>query len=307
MRKTLKGSDSAMLLMCKNSPVYDISLGRAINDELMPGSMLRGMSFESWSKHRKSVISNVMARKAYFNAFGYGPEDIAERKTHILSLSDCYWKKHENESPLFEDISPYYNDFWDGECVYNGGAIPTIYTQGAVGKYWIDRNRLYKEGCAVELEAYKLAEALGIPCNKVEEAHGKPGIIVYNFTNSDVMLEPAICSGKFMGTFFPTLDEVTANFGEAGIVMLAFDAITGNTDRHLENLGFLRDANTGRYLGMAPLYDFDHVLEADGEGDYLIAQLPKHPIIEGLCEQTLSVSEQPVFRARARTILRRLF
>ena len=292
-----------MLLMCKDTPIYDIKSDIILNEGMMPGSMLKGMSFESWTKHRKSVLSNTIARKVYFTAFGYESEDVAERKTHMLSLSDCYWLKHEGEDEVFKHISPYHISFWDGTGDYQGGAIPTIYTSGAVSKYWLDRDRLYKQGCSVELEAYNLAVDLDIPCNKVEEAPDKTGIIIYNITNSDVMLEPAICSGKFKGTFFPTIDEVITNFGEAGLRMLAFDAITGNTDRHLENFGFLRNANTGEYLGMAPLYDFDHTLEADGVKDYLITQLPKHQVIKIMCERVLTMSEQSVFRARAQAIL----
>jgi len=172
-----------------------------------------------------------------------------------------------------------------------------------VSKYWIDSCRLYKKGCAVELEAYNLAIALNIPCNKIEKAPDESGIVVYNFTNSNAMLEPAICSGKFKGTFFPTIDEIVAGLGEAGLKMLAFDAVTGNTDRHLENFGFLRNADNGEYLSMAPLYDFDHVLEAQGADDFLITQLPKHPIIEQVCRKVIAVTEQPVFRLRARAIL----
>jgi hypothetical protein len=291
--------------MCKETPIYDLNTKTVLCAGLMPGSVLYGMSIETWAMHRKSVLSNVIARKVYFSAFGYEPEAFEERKTHMLSLSDCYWKKSDNEDIGFDEISPYYTEFWDGTGMYRGGAIPTIYTSGAVSKYWIDRDRLYKKGCTVELEAYSLAAELGIPCNKVEESPDKSGIIVYNITNPDVMLEPAICSGRFRGTFFPTIDEVVTNFGEDGLAMLAFDAITGNVDRHLENFGFLRDANTGEYLGMAPLYDFDHVLEACGVDDYLITQLPKHPVVERICRQTLSVSEQPVFCARAQAILER--
>ena len=44
--------------------------------------------------------------------------------------------------------------------------------------------------------------------------------------------------------------------------MLIIDAITGNGDRHAGNFGYLRDADSGEYLGMAPLYDFDHALDA---------------------------------------------
>ena len=84
--------------MCKDTPVYEIENKQILNEGLMPGAMLEGMSYESWVQHRKSVISNVIARRAYFTAFGYEAEDKAERKTHIMSLSDCYWRKYENES-----------------------------------------------------------------------------------------------------------------------------------------------------------------------------------------------------------------
>ena len=194
-----------MVLMCKDSPVYDIEKNRVLNRNLMPGSMLEGMSFDIWAQHRKSVISNVIARKAYFSAFGYEPEEKAERKTHILSLSDCYWRKYDNETVDFGQISPYKIDFWDGTGSYNGGAIPTIYTSGVRSKYWLDSKRLYKDGCAVELEAYELAVSLDISCNKIEAAPDKTGIIVHNITSADVMLEPAICSGRFKGTFFSRL------------------------------------------------------------------------------------------------------
>ena len=66
-----------MILMCKDAPVYDIENNRILNKDLMPGSIPEGMSFESWAQHRKSVISNVIARKAYFDAFGYEPESKA--------------------------------------------------------------------------------------------------------------------------------------------------------------------------------------------------------------------------------------
>ena len=103
--------------------------------------------------------------------------------------------------------------------------------------------------------------------------------------------------------FFPTVEEVVSCFGEPGLVMLAFDAVIGNMDRHLENFGFLRDADSGEYLGMAPLFDFDHTLSVDGVNDYLIEQLPKHFVVEGICRDVLNVSGHPVFRARAQAIL----
>ena len=296
-----------MVLMCKNKPVFDVRNNAVIDAALAPGAMLNGMSFRDWARHRRSVLSNTIARKTYFQAFGYGTEDEADRRTHMFSLSDCYWLKYDGEEVLFEDVSPYHARFWDGSGSYEHGAIPTIYTPGAVGKCWLDSKRLYKKGCFVEMEAYMLAVALGIPCNKVEASADGDGIVAYNITTSDAMLEPAICSGRFAGDFFPTIAEIIDSFGDDGIKMLAFDAVIGNTDRHLENFGFLRDANTGEYLGMAPLFDFDQALSADGTDDFLITQLPRHNLIERICNRVLRESGQPLFRARAIAILDNLF
>ena len=55
--------------------------------------------------------------------------------------------------------------------------------------------------------------------------------------------------------------------------MLVIDAIIGNGDRHAGNFGYLRDSDSGAYLGMAPLYDFDHALDATGTNDRLLKSL----------------------------------
>ena len=45
--------------------------------------------------------------------------------------------------------------------------------------------------------------------------------------------------------------------------MLVIDAIVGNGDRHAGNFAWLRDTDTGQYVCMSPLYDFDHELFKD--------------------------------------------
>ena len=295
-----------MKLMCKNIPVYDIEKKEILNDALIPGSMLRGMSFETWMSHRRSLLSNVMARKLFFNAFGYSADENADSQTHIFSLSDCYWRKSDGESISFEQASPYYEPFWNGEGKYTGGPVPSIYTGGAVSKYWIDKNTLLKHGCLVELEIYALLKNMGVECNKITLSDDGCGILVKNITDADSMLETAICSGRFKSNYFPTIDEIIEAFGDPGIRMLVIDAIIGNTDRHLENFGFMRNANTGEYLGMAPLYDFDHALESTGSDDYLIQNVPKSQIAVEICNGVINMPTNPIFQARAREILKRV-
>ena len=37
--------------------------------------------------------------------------------------------------------------------------------------------------------------------------------------------------------------------------LILFDAVVGNLDRHYGNFGLLRDNNTGKFLGLAPIFD----------------------------------------------------
>ena len=295
-----------MKLMCKNVPVYDIDKKEILNDALIPGSILHGMSFETWMTHRRSLLSNVMARKLYFSAFGYSADENADAQTHIFSLSDCYWRKSDGENISFEQASPYYEPFWNGGGKYSGGPVPSIYIGGAVSKYWIDKNTLFKLGCQIEFEIYTLLKNLGVECNSITLSDDGGGILVGNITDADTMLETAICSGRFKSTYFPTIDEIIEAFGDPGIKMLVIDAIIGNTDRHLENFGFMRNANTGDYLGMAPLYDFDHALESTGSDDYLIQNVPKSQIAVEICNSVINMPTSPIFQLRAREILKRV-
>lgn len=58
------------------------------------------------------------------------------RETRALSFSDCYWTKAEDDSICFEEISPYYKPFWDGNEEFTGQAAPTLYVGGALSKEW---------------------------------------------------------------------------------------------------------------------------------------------------------------------------
>jgi hypothetical protein len=47
--------------------------------------------------------------------------------------------------------------------------------------------------------------------------------------------------------------------------MLTLDYIIGNTDRHLNNFGAIRDANTLEWIGPAPIYDCGNSLWSDND------------------------------------------
>ena len=108
--------------------------------------------------------------------------------------------------------------------------------------------------------------------------------------------------------------DIVEMFGIKGMEMLVIDAITANTDRHAGNFGFLRDANTGEYLDMAPLYDFDQVLSSNNLNDILIRDmlqtLEQFPIyrqrVLEIARTAVSLELHPSFKERAKVIIHAL-
>ncbi|MGG1517256.1 hypothetical protein ABE504_17730 [Paenibacillus oryzisoli] len=264
----LESSD--IVLMCKDEEVFEVDTEKIIRRELLPGTLNVKPSKETffrWMQIRYSQNTNTFARSLRAFTFGQGNRKQIDLTTHSFSLSDCYWIKRRQDRLKFKDLSPYHANFWRGDSDYPGGAVPTLYVNGFLPKYWKDKDTLVKSKDIKEVYCYQLAKELGIPCAEVTPF--KEGIAVKNFTNVDVMFEPANCSGRIHPEDF--LDEdVVRELGYFGFSMLFFDALIANGDRHSGNFGFLRDANTGAYLGPAPMFDFDHAFESHNANDILI-------------------------------------
>lgn len=261
-------------------------------------------------KFRYSSLSNSLARKLRGIIFGQGNRLRINIETGAFSLSDYYWLKYRSSTKQFEQISPYFADFWKGTEDYKGEAIPSLYVNGALDKYWNNKEDLIKVGEGIENEvlAMQLCDTCSVSCNRITIV--PEGICIKNFTNSNLMLEQADASGKFDSENFTDLDVVEV-FGEKGIEMLMVDAITANTDRHAGNFGFLRDANTGNYLGMVPLYDFNQVLGSSNPNDVLVKGvlqvIEQFPVYRRrairIAETAMAANLHPVFSERAKIIL----
>lgn len=253
-----------VVLYCKNVAVYDIDSNIVIDKDLLPGLMrldTHPATFKKWLKIRYSSNTNSLARQLKGIVFGQGNRVTINKKTHALSLSDCYWVKDQSDTTTFEQISPYYAPFWDGSGVYSGQSIPTLYVGGCLNKRWVSCETLEKFGnnLKIEEDVSRLCAECGVPANKVISISG--GVAIRNITNTSVMLEQADQSGMLDPDDF-TEDDIIRLFQLRGVQMLTIDAIIANGDRHAGNFGWLRDTNTGRYLCMAPLYDFDHALDS---------------------------------------------
>ena len=219
----------------------------------------------------------------------------------------------EKEDILFEEISPYSAYFWTGQGYYNNQSIPTLYVGGYLNKEWVSSNILCKYGkeTGIEQECYKLCLACNIPSAKIENIEN--GIAVFNITDINLMLEQADMSGKIDPDDF-TEEDIVRLFGLQGVQMLVIDAIVGNADRHAGNFGWLRNTNTGEYVCMAPLYDFDHALDSKLEYDRLIGDMlecvKRDKKYQKECYRIAKIvsglETNEIFKKRAKTILKYL-
>ena len=291
-----------MKLYLKNTPVYDIDNNNLLDKQRAPGILQKHPSnetFSNWLHSRYSSNTNAFARIRL-------SREVLDKETHIFNLSDCYWIADDN-TISFENASPYLNNHKDY-------TIPIFYTNGYLTKRWISPTQLLKYGSNVEIEmeCSRLLRLCNIPCPKVTY-FGENVIIIENFTSKDVMFEAADVSGKLNPDNFNEAD-ILKLFHLKGFHMILTDAIFGNGDRHAGNFGYLRDANTGEYLSMTPLFDFDHALDATGTTDNLlldtinIAKSNEQYQQEAIRISTIIVihTSNKVFRKRASYILKHL-
>ena len=302
-------------LYCKDKQVYDIDNNIVINNNLLPGYMRKmensPYKFKEWIKLRYSSNTNSIARKLKGSTFGQGNRDRIETETHALRLCDCYWIKSDSEDIKIKDGSPYYTDFWKGEGICNGKSVPTLYVTGYMDKYWVNSKYLCKLGkeALIEIECYKVCKACNVRVANILK-YGDNGILVENVTNTKYMLEQADQSGLMDPDNYDE-NNIERLFKYDGIRMIVIDAIIGNGDRHLGNFGWLRDTDTGEYVDMSPLYDFDHALDSKLRYDRLIedainiCKINQNYIYEALriCKTVVNMDTIDIFKIRASSLI----
>ena len=293
-----------MLLMCKDTPVYSISSGKILSEKLLPGAMLRGtLDFDRWMQTRYSAGSNATARRLMLRAFGTDNHGNILKATRALSLSDCYWLKEPDEKVLFYEVTPYIHEEWNGTDKFTGGSIATLFVNGTATKRWLDSKTLLKESSFNEFDAYKLCTEL-VPQQYAAGAHlSDKGLCLTNFTSTDYFLESFEQSG-YIGEFDDARTVAIDLFKERAVALFVIDYLVESDDRHWGNIGFIRDANTGEYVSMAPYFDFDWIW-----ADWPVA-LPNNAFqykdyIIQLCQKAKESARLFVSNGRNETIIKR--
>lgn len=262
--------------------------------ELLPlGGSIDTQMLRKWWQRRAVPMSQGKIQRILEQMGMTTPQEYLVKNLG-LSLTDHYWIKPLDMDLGWKDINLFTNDFRDpiGDMQFDeqteliqlpeNAFSPSSSVQGELRKKWIimDGKRCLVKGnhggnsqeSLNEVVATLLHEKQGrqtyVSYDTVRlDNHSQIYCVCESFTSNEVELIPAIDvveskkknNATSMYEHFIQVcmehgldDGVTRSFLEYQILT---DFILTNTDRHLNNFGVLRDTNTLKFIGMAPIFD----------------------------------------------------
>ena len=286
-----KDVDVAELELDENGAIA--AFGKMLSDRHLPIGTAgkNGIDFaelKEWWNGR-SIPASREGLKDFLQSQGlHLPQQLLD-KSFGLSLSDQYWICPKGEALKWSKINFFHNAFSDdvGDLLFGRGEIkdgeaisllsPDNTSDGMLKKRWkiIDGKRCLIKGgtlpinqeVANEVLATRICKRLGIPFVDygVLDIDGVKYSVCEDFITGDTELVPAwrikslIKKDNKTSDYDSWIDKVEA-LGIADVrrkidMMLTLDFIIANTDRHYNNFGLIRDANTLEFLSVAPIYD----------------------------------------------------
>ena len=208
-------------------------------------------------------------------------------KCYGLSLSDQYWISPKDKPLMWKEINFFDHDFSEdvGNFLFGYGEFsdsmslisPDNTSDGQLIKKWkiADGKRVlikggsnpYQQEPLCEVIASGIAERLCIPHTKYTLLweHEKPFSVCQDFITSETELVSAyhiMQSRKKPNDlsdyeFYLSCVEQfgVKNIREQTEKMIVLDFLIGNTDRHFNNFGLIRNAVTLEWIGVAPIFD----------------------------------------------------
>lgn len=249
---------------------FDKGILTYINEDKCPLIIKRAHSLNEFLKLRVIDSSRTNARllKKILNIKS-DEDEFVSLSNYASSISDNYWFKPKNSKLKYDDISFTNDIFFDLSLkgivtIYpNKNCLtPDLTTTGSFEKGWRYINGtwyLYKSGKKEEIfsELFysALLDKLNVPTVKYELEDGyiksKNFADIYNF-------EPIISylgSNDDYNYVYNQLLKLDKNIARQYLLLIYFDTLLYNVDRHNENYGLLRDKKTGKIISLAPNFD----------------------------------------------------
>lgn len=267
--------------------------------ELLPMQLKQATAdaFTLWIQNRAIDLNTFQHRRLASELLGSRDKVTIAMLTHMFSVSDTFTCFQEDEFQMRsslckpeeqEQVSDFILISSDTSLHKAVIATPNASTDGSFTKTWKYENGawwLYKlqpeNATRSECEISKALIACGWDAAEyhyVEDTYTR--IKSLNFVKENEFFEPY---DSFRYSFLDRSDEekivydniasLGPDFEEAWLKILLADALFMNTDRHMRNYGFIRSAETGEVLRLAPNFDNNQAYMANPGGTYSDAML----------------------------------
>lgn len=277
-----------------NAKIYEIAFNDFVREHIPLGGQMNLVRFHEWWDDRAVPRTRSGAKQA-LKKLGYMTTGDMLIDNLSISLTDCYWLRPLGSTIQWCDVNLFENPFEDyfGEMTINEDAdikqrskFSLATSQGEVRKKWVireDGTRAMVKGNWGESYQQSINEAFATLIHKrqnvlpytaysllpiaIKENQKGLGCISNCYTNPDTEFVSAweIIRNKkkrgnmsYYGHFKNQclangIDEET--YDRFMSYEILTDVLMTNTDRHMNNLGILRNPDTLEWYGFAPIYD----------------------------------------------------
>lgn len=236
---------------------------------------LKGRRIPDTRQDKDRLLENLKGKSLYELSLAY----------YGLSLSDQYWIRNKNDNIEWKDINFFQNEFSEDMGLFMFGKssgsfslkTPNNTSDGWLKKAWIlEKNKrvlvkgssspFYQEAFNEKI-AYQISKILKINHVKYEikEIGNKSYSVCENFINENTELVPvnaiiqSVQKPNHLSMYNFVINELEKleihDAKEKINEMLFLDYIIFNEDRHFNNFGFIRNVETLKAEGMAPIFD----------------------------------------------------
>ena len=261
---------------------YDLYLEKE-EDDLDIDTMMNNLNnFYHWCASRVLSLDRKYA-KEILNSIGVAQAVTDKDRAnislsyHCVSLNDVYWIRKQGEDISFESINLYDNPLNEAVVeislkgrqmtVTNWELAPDLSTKGCFPKAWIRGEngfRLLKDGgndaVKKELLASKICQCFEVPQVKYKQSfyQGQPVSESKIVTSKEWSMVSKMAFDIYACNHnLDTIAECQRLDPITFYGMNILDYLTGNTDRHPENWGFLVNNETNECVSLYPLMDFN--------------------------------------------------
>ncbi len=284
--------------------------------------MVDGIAMRSWWRNRAIPATRDGLDNLLWN-LGFDDMGPLVVRSMGLSLSDHYWMRPAGSELQWSDVNFFDNEFSDdiGDVLFGNKIVsgeldfrsPDNTSDGVLKKRWkiIDGDRCLIKGADSaycqepfnEVLASKAMDLLGIPHVEYTLLHDRDSFysVCKDMVTCDTELVPA--ARALLATKMPNNtsyhDHYVAVCRDHGLdiigsldMMLVLDFLISNRDRHYNNFGIIRDAESLEWISSAPIYDSGSSMGSDLPTDLFIRGRLEEckPFSKSFCEQMKLVS-----------------